>query len=72
MTLRLLQSISVVVTGTIASETVQKLANQKVEDTAITCQLTKTANCIATPMRKHIQQFFYLFTGDTSQVSVFS
>ena len=44
-------------TGTIASETVQKLANQKVEDTAITCQLTKTANCIATPMRKHIQQF---------------
>ena len=42
-------------TGTIASEAVQKIANQKIEDTGIVCQLTKTADFIATPMKKHIQ-----------------
>ena len=34
------------------------------------CQLTKTANFKATPMKKHLA-VYYLLIGDTSQVSVF-
>ena len=34
------------------------------------CQLTKTANFKATPMKKHLE-VYYLLIGDASQVSVF-
>ena len=35
------------------------------------CQLTKTANFKATPMKKTYLAVYYLLIGDTSQVSVF-
>ena len=56
MTSRLFQSISVVMTtyGANASEAVQKISTRTLLEL---CQLTKTANFIATPMKKHIYQF---------------
>ena len=55
MTLRLFQSISVVMTiyGANASEAVRKISKRTLLEL---CQLTKTANFIATPMKKRIQQ----------------
>ena len=47
-----------------ASEAVQKISTRTLE----LCQLTKTANIIATSMKKHV---YYLLIGDTSQVFVF-
>ena len=52
MTLRLFQSISVVYDhGANASEAVQMIITRTLLEL---CQLTKTANFIATPMKKHI------------------
>ena len=54
--------------GANASEAVQKISTRTLLEL---CQLTKTANFIATPMKKHLA-VYYLLIGDTSQVSVFS
>ena len=56
MTLRMFQSIFVVMTtyGANASEAVQRISTRTLLEL---CQLTKTANFIATPMKKYIQQF---------------
>ena len=50
-----------------ASEAVQEISTK---DTGAVCQLTKTANFIATPTKKHLA-IYYLLAGDTSKVSVF-
>ena len=54
--------------GANASEAVQKISARTY--TGVVCQLTKTANVIATPLKKHLA-VYYLLAGDTSQVSVF-
>ena len=41
------------------------------KDVGVACQLTKTDNFIATPMKEHILAVYYLLAGDTSQVSLF-
>ena len=49
-------------------------ANQKISTRTLLelRQLTKTANSIATSMKKTYLAVHYLLIGDTSQVSVFS
>ena len=53
--------------GANASKAVQKISTRTLLEL---CQLTKTANFKATPMKKHLA-VYYLLIGDTSQVSVF-
>ena len=53
--------------GANASEAAQKISTRTLLEL---CQLTKTANFKATPMKKHLA-VYYLLIGDTSQVSVF-
>ena len=62
---------SVVMTthGANALEAVQKIITRTLLEL---CQLTKTANFIATPMKKTYLAVYYLLIGDKSQVSVFS
>ena len=55
--------------GTNASEAVQTISTK---DTGVVCQLIKTANVIATPMKKKTNlAVYYILAGDTSQVSSF-
>ena len=53
--------------GANAFEAVQKISTRTLLES---CQLIKTANFIATPMKKHLA-FHYLLIGDTSQVLFF-
>ena len=53
--------------GVNASEAVQKISTRTLLES---CQLIKTANFIAAPLKKHFA-FHYLLTGDTSQVLFF-
>ena len=52
--------------GANASEAVQKISTKTLLEL---CQLTKTTNFIAAPMKK--KHIYYLLIGNTSQVSVF-
>ena len=56
--------------GANASEAVQKTSTST-RTLLEVCQLTKTANFKAIPMKKHLASSLYLFIGDTSQVFVF-
>ena len=53
--------------GANAFEAVQKISTRTLLES---CQLIKTANFIATTMKKHLA-FHYLLIGDTSQVLFF-
>ena len=65
MTLKLFQSISVVMTMVSRGS-----LEDQYQDTGVVCQLAKTVNFIATPMKKTYLVVYYLLIGDTSQVSV--
>ena len=54
--------------GANASEALQKISTRLA---GAVSQLTKTADFIATPMKKTYLAFYYLPIGDKSQVSVF-
>ena len=70
MTLRQFWSLSVVM-NMVPMFLRQFRSENQHKDTAELCQLTKTANFIATPMKKTYLAVYYLLIGDTSQVSVF-
>ena len=55
--------------GANASEANQKISTRTLLELR---QLTKTANSIATSMKKTYLAVHYLLIGDTSQVSIFS